>query len=100
MRIECIRVIRDQCRSLAVMYQQRQEELLSRIFDATGEKVIDLSAKLAAYDLASCTIERLCGIITDCYYERPSEEQALRMILDELTGEVLTLGSVKAQTRG
>lgn len=100
MKSECISFVRAQCQSLAASYQKTQEALLSRILTNPGEDLMQLGSQVAAYDLASCSIQRLTDIVVNCYYDQPNEEQALRMILDGLTREVLFLGGAKKQAHG
>jgi hypothetical protein len=97
---QCIHLAWEKCKILSTSYQKVQEERLSSLLASTGEQLVQLSSVTAAYDLASCSIQRLTDIITDCYSERPSEEQALRQVLDGLTHELLFLGGAMAQTRG
>jgi len=97
---QCIRLSKTRCDSLVASYQKIQQGHLTLLAGSKSEQLITNSGVIAAYDLALCSLTRLRDIHMECFYERLSEEQTLRMLLDGLTREVLFLGSAKGQTPG
>lgn len=97
---ECVHFMRTRCDALVASYQKIQAEQLLLLPMSRSEQSIARSGVIAAYDLAVCSLTRLRTIQMECSYERPPEEQALRLLLDGLTREVLFLGSAQGQTQG